>query len=225
MDSILKRMDAVYERVSLLLSAWRIGRKGEGASRRNQECGGDRFSFLDCSSVVPPGKPIPPASKQIQNSMNSYMSRAKSSIESTMSSAKSGDIKEKLTDSMSSFGDKMSQVMDKAKSTVQNLRTWCCLLSISIGSVVALFQLPFHCSIQFHAKPIRKPMKSHSFSQQPQYPYNCLATRITSSFPVMYVVLRLTIDRIAAYMKFPRISPHPWCHQSDGYDDAHGRWA
>ena len=50
------------------------------------------------------------------------MSKAKSSIENTVSSAKSGDMKEKISDSMSSLGDKMSQVMDKAKTTVQNLR-------------------------------------------------------------------------------------------------------
>ena len=117
--------------------------------------------LLDHSSVVPPGKPIPPASKQIQNSMNSYMSRAKSSIESTMSSAKSGDIKEKFTDSMSSFGDKMSQVMDKAKSTVQSLRTWCCLLPLSIGSVVSLLsisislfsRIPYDSGTRIHVIP------------------------------------------------------------------------
>ena len=46
--------------------------------------------------IVPPGKPVPSASKQIQSSVNSYMSKAKSSIENTVSSAKSGDMKEKI---------------------------------------------------------------------------------------------------------------------------------
>ena len=73
-------------------------------------------------STVPPGKPIPSASKQIQDSMNSYVNKAKTSLENTVASAKNGDMRERLTDSMSSFGDRMSQMVDMAKNTVQNFR-------------------------------------------------------------------------------------------------------
>ena len=54
--------------------------------------------------------------------MSNYMNKAKNSIESTVNSAKSGDMKDKIVDSMSTLGERMNSMMDKAKSTVQNLR-------------------------------------------------------------------------------------------------------
>ena len=72
--------------------------------------------------TIPPGKPIPSASKQIQDSMNSYVNLAKSTLENTVASARNGDMRDRLSDSMSIFGDRMSQMVDKAKSTVQNFR-------------------------------------------------------------------------------------------------------
>ena len=71
--------------------------------------------------IVPPGKPIPAPSKQIQNSMNSYVEKAKSTIENTVTSAKSGDMKEKLSDNITSLSEKMSNVFDKAKQKVQSM--------------------------------------------------------------------------------------------------------
>ena len=78
--------------------------------------------FSENSRLAPPGKPIPPPSKQIQNSVNTYMGKAKSTIENTVSSAKSGDMKELLSDNISTFGAKMSDVFDKAKQKVQNMK-------------------------------------------------------------------------------------------------------
>lgn len=123
MDRVLKRMDSIYDRVRLLLLAWDVDRPSPGSVRWNAQCGDDRYAFArELIKTVPPGKPIPPASKQIHDSVNSYVNRAKSSIENTVNSAKSGDMKDKLADSMSTFGEKVSSMMDKAKSSVQNLR-------------------------------------------------------------------------------------------------------
>ena len=77
------------------------------------------YSFIH--EIVPPGKPIPAPSKQIQNSMNSYVEKAKSTIENTVTSAKSGDMKEKLSDNITSLSEKMSNVFDKAKHKVQSM--------------------------------------------------------------------------------------------------------
>ena len=54
--------------------------------------------------------------------MNSYVNKAKTSLENTVASAKNGDMRERLTDSMSTIGDRMSQVVDMAKNTVQSFR-------------------------------------------------------------------------------------------------------
>ena len=50
--------------------------------------------------------------------MNSYVEKAKSTIENTVTSAKSGDMKEKLSDNITSLSEKMSNVFDKAKQKV-----------------------------------------------------------------------------------------------------------
>ena len=54
--------------------------------------------------------------------MSTYVGKAKSTLENTVSSAKSGDMKEILSDNISNLGAKMSDVFGKAKQKVQNLK-------------------------------------------------------------------------------------------------------
>lgn len=121
MEKILKRMDSIYDRVWTVY--WNEPQVDKLQTQSEELVTVVKTSvFFVWFLLVPPGKPIPPASKQIQDSMSNYMNKAKNSIESTVNSAKSGDMKDKIVDSMSTLGEKMNSMMDKAKSTVQNLR-------------------------------------------------------------------------------------------------------
>lgn len=87
--------------------------------------------FHTRSYLAPPGKPIPPPSKQIHNSVNSYMEKAKSTLDATVSSAKTGEMKEKLSDNLSTLGEKMTTMFGKAKQTVQSFKNYNCLFMLN----------------------------------------------------------------------------------------------
>lgn len=125
-------------------------------------------SFKQVFSVIPhdealPGKPIPPPSKQLHNSVNSYVEKAKSTLENTVSSAKSGDMKEKLSDNLSSLGEKMTNVFDKAKQKVQNFTNWFLCYETNVG-VNGMGRIHFHLSILLHCL-IEEFYSSSNFSK------------------------------------------------------------
>lgn len=118
---------------------WRIKQKKWNLSFKQV------FSRLTHNEALP-GKPIPPPSKQIHNSVNTYVEKAKSTFENTVSSAKSGDMKEKLSDNLSSLGEKMTSVFDKAKQKVQNFTNCFVCYETNVG-VNGIGRIHLHLSI------------------------------------------------------------------------------